>query len=78
MKIRLLKDHMGRETNEIRYFSGDVVELDDANAMILVSNGWAEIVPDKEEIEMPGTIEAKPEVKQVRRTKNNPARNKQL
>ena len=69
---------MGRETNEIRYFSGDVVELDDANAMILVSNGWAEIVPDEKETKMPGTIEAKPEVKQVRRTKNNPARNKQL
>ena len=75
MKIRLLKDHMGRETNEIRYFLGDVIELDDANAMILISNGWAEVVPDEVE-ELPGTIEAKPEVKQVRRTKNNPARNK--
>jgi len=42
MKIKLLKGFGGRETGEVHYDRGDVIELDDEFALGMIANDTAE------------------------------------
>ncbi len=44
MQIRLLVDYRGRETQEALVLTGQVVEMRDTDAQLLIKNGWAEVV----------------------------------
>ncbi len=44
MQIRLLVDYRGRETGEALIYRGVVVDMPDADAQLLIKNGWAEEV----------------------------------
>jgi hypothetical protein len=51
MKVKLLKNHSGWETDEYRAQAGETLDLDEDKAMALVNNKWAELV-DKSEPEV--------------------------
>jgi hypothetical protein len=46
MKVKLLKDHNGKETDNRPYPKGKIVEVTDEHGEILIKNRWAETVSD--------------------------------
>jgi hypothetical protein len=49
MKVKLLKDFQGRETRNLFIREGYVVDVEEEMAVLLVRNGWAEMVLDPED-----------------------------
>jgi hypothetical protein len=59
MKIEFLHDHQGRETDERFFAAGEVAELDDQWAGVLVANGHARAVVDAPPVKETAPVSAK-------------------
>ena len=66
MKVRFIHGFQGRETNELYYEAGQVVEFDSDLAQLLIRDGRAMLVEDEPVVAPPKRVIVKRTTKKVK------------